>query len=498
MTKAYLSNFAKGANQSANPLIMDDDSLKVQNGIVTSYKLGVLLKRLGYSRVGDVAEANNSITGLFDSRETPSVQRELLTVNDSGDDHTQLFYNNSGTWTEIAAAEAAWANFANINVEMETFIGYTFFVGHGTTDGFLPVGSLTDTTFSTSTNVTGMPQGKFIKRYRDRLYVANLFDGSALPYRVGISDLPSGGTLAWTEYQADTGLFDVDYSEEITGMEENWDYLIIFNSNSAYYYNQDSLKKLWDVGCSNHRTLKNYSAYMIWANGDGVWVSTSMGRPQNVAGPVIDFIRAGTPANFFGEVVNEEYHLYVGSVTVDGVSYANVDLIFHFPTATWRWEELSDNMTIFSAYNSSGDISLHMGDDAGNVWNKSKYTDTSPVFSDSTVSGSGTVISVNCETKPYYFDDPSIRKKLQRVTVISDRALGVQMKMRVFDKNVRALSSYIPVGQLTKYINVFEGKNIEFNMIQFEFSESSTNEYFSILGIIIEYEQVAIPNISKK
>jgi len=498
MPKAYLSNFAKGANQAVNVMLMDDNSLKVQNGVVTSYKLGALLKRLGYKRVGDVAEASKPITGLFDSRETPSVQRMLLTVDDATSDDTQLFYDNSGTWTEIGAAETAWANKAGIDVEMANFIGYTFFAGYGETDGFLPVGSLTNTTFSTSTNVTGMPQAKYLVRYRSRLVALNLYDGSALPFRFAISDLPVGGTLGWTEYQADTGWVDVDYSEQITGAGENWDYLMIFTQYSAYFYNGSAFKKAWSNGCSNHRTIKNHNNYMIWANGDGVWISQNLSTPENISGTVADFIRAGTPTNFFGEVIDEEYHMYVGSVTVDGVAYANVDLIFNFPTMSWRWEELTDNITTYARYNSSGDDRLYMGDTTGNVWEKSKYTDATPIYKDSSVAGVGADIAVNCETKPYFFDDPSVRKTLKKITVFADRALGVNLKMRVYDKNVRALSPYESVGQLTQFINVFEGNSIEFNMVQFEFSESSSNEYFSILGVVVEFESSSKPNVTKK
>lgn len=498
MPKAFLSNWVGGANPAISELLMDDTSLRVQNGVVTSHKLGAMLKRLGYSIVGTVAQANKSILGLFDFQQSPSVQKILLTMDDATGDDTQLFYNNAGTMTEITAAETAWANKASMKVEMESFIGYCFFVGYGATDGFLPVGSLTGTTFSTSTNVTDMPQAKYIIRYRDRLYVANLYDGGALPYRVGISDLPVGATLGWTEYQADTGWIDVDYSDEITGLGTNWDLLLMFTKRKTYYYDQNQKKLLWNRGCDAHRTIKNSGNYIFFANRDGVWMSQNGGEPQNIAGTVIDFIRNGTPANFFSEVIDEEYHMYVGTVTVDGVAYSNVDLIFNIATLSWRWEELTNNMTSYAVYDSSGDDRLYMGDTTGAVWNKSKYTDSTPVFTDSTVSGTGVSIPVNAETKPYFFDDPSVRKRLKRITVIADRALGVEMKMRVYDRNTRALSPYQKVGQLTKYLNVFEGSNREFNMLQFEFSEYSSNEYFSILGVIVEYELVSIPKISKK
>ena len=455
------------------------------------------MKRLGYLRVNGQINSGKTNTALFDGRESPSILRMLATTNDATGVDTELYYDNAGTWTEIAAAQAAWAAIANCNVEMETFVGYTFFVGYNGTS-FLPVGSLTNTTFSTVTNVGSMAQGKFIRRYRDRLYVANCKSaGTAYPYRVYFSSVPTGAVITWDT--TSLGFFDIDFSEQITGIEENWDYLIIFTAESAYYYNQVSKKKLWDIGCSNHRTIKNYSSDMLWADGKGVYVSTSMGRPQNIAGNVIDFVKAGTATNYFAELIDEEYHLFVGSVTVDGISYTNVDLIFNFPTQTWRWEELAGTMKIFAKYNSSGDFRLYMGDNNGQVWNKSKYSDASPAFSDGKITTvDGTAITVFAETKPFFFDNPAIRKRLNKVTVFADRALGVQMKMRALNKNTRALVPYEPLGQITKYINVFEPNDKEFNLLQLEITESSVNPYFSILGIVVEYEVVATPNVSKK
>ena len=124
---------------------------------------------------------------------------------------------------------------------MESFLEYCFFVGYDSTDSvFLPVGSLTGVTFSTTTNVTNMPQAKYIKRYRNRLYVANCKISAALyPYRVYFASVAlGGGSLTWT---VATDFIEVDYSEQITGIGENWDRLVIFTEYSAYLYDQSSV-----------------------------------------------------------------------------------------------------------------------------------------------------------------------------------------------------------------------------------------------------------------
>lgn len=470
-------------------LVPENEMIQL-NGVNNSYYPGLLLKDIGYQRVGNVAQSNKAITGLHNFRQSASVQKILATMNDSGDDDTQLFYNNAGTWTEITGAETAWANKAGIDVEMETFLGYCFFVGYGATDGFLPVASLTGTTFSTSTNVTGMPQAKYITRYRSKLYVANLYDGGDLPFRVGWSDAPSSGSIAWTEYQADTALQDVDYSEQITGLSSNWDRLVVFTEYSAYLYDGVSFKKAWDIGCSSHRSIKNYGPHMIWANSDGVWMSTGGGYPQKISDKVADFIRrASSPLNFFAEVIDEEYIIYVGTVTVKGITYTNCELIINFARGTWRWKENAHNMKIFAKFNDSGIIRRYMGDSAGNVWVKSKYSDTTVIGSDGDVAGTpGSSITGVFEYPPIHLGDPSATKRIGEFIAYAQRAQGLQMKYRIIDKNTRILTKYKPIGQLTKFLNAIDAFSTDGNLIQIMGTETSTNPYFEFYGFSADFK----------
>ena len=495
MPKVLYNNFVKGANTAVSPFLQQDNSLFVQNGVNTSYKLGALYKDPGYFRLGNaVVQTGNSILGAFDFRQIPGTQKFLVTVNDSADTDTELWYNNAGTWTEIGAAQTAWATFINMNVDMESFIGYCFFVGHNGTS-FLPVGSLTGTTFSTSTNVTSMPQGKFIIRYRDRLYVVNARSGGTnYPFRFYYSSIPSAGAITWTN----TDFEDIDYSEEITGVGVNWDMILFFTKFRTFFYNQDEKKQLWAVGCSNHRTIKVFGSYTIFANNDGVWVSTNGGNPQNVSGEMIDFIRNATADDFFSELIDEEYHLYVGTVTVNGVTYANTEIVLNIPTMSWRWREFFNNMTVFAKFHdTNGEDRLYMGDTGGFVWEKSKYTDSTIATSDSetTLGTAVNPIHASVETKPFDLGDPGLLKRVKAITIFSERALNAMVKYRVLDKNTRAYTKYLPLGTLNKYVSNFEGGVEEFNLIQFELTDYSTSPYFSIFAIEIDFESVGPPTI---
>lgn len=483
-TPFHYLNYVEGVQTDISPFLVPENALSLQLNCTTSYRLGTIMKRLGYERVQGVLESGNSITGLFHFRQTATTVETLATVNDATDDDTQLFYRTTGAWAPIAGAETAWANVANAAVEMEAFIGYCFFVGYNATDGFLPVASLTNTTtFSTATNVTSMPQAKFIKRYRDRLYVFNCRTGGTnYPFRFYYSSVPSAGAITWT---VASDFLDVDYSEEGMGMGENWDRLVLFTEYSAYFYNQVEFKKVWDVGCSAHRTIKNAGAQMLWANRDGVWRSTG-GRPENIAGRVIDFIRFGTPTNFFAEIVDEEYYLHVGDVTVNGISYTNTVLVWSIPTETWRVHSYANTFTIFGKVFSSGHDFLYIGLSNGTVHVHSKYTDATPIYSDGQVGATlGTAIASWFQTGALTLGNPAQRKKIEKIIAYSDRAQSLRLKASVIDDNTMAKREFHKLGELRKYINEFPCTPDKGHLLQIEGTENSTNPYWSLFGFTI-------------
>ena len=491
MASVNFLTFTEGLYTDTSPLMIPDGQGQVAGALYAMsnvnhvYRLGQLMKRPGYQKVSATLESGKSITGLHNFRQSASVQKMLATVDDATSDDTQLFYKtNAGAWTEIAGAETAWANKAGISVEMEDFVGYCFFVGYGSTDGFISPRTLTGTTFGT-TNTTSMPNAKFIKRYRDRLYLFNCdISGTAYPFRSYYSDVPAAGVVTW---DTTNNFLDVDYSEEITGAGENWDRLLLFTEYSCYMYNQSEFKKVWDVGCSAHRTIKNSGAYTIFANRDGVWITTG-GRPENVAARVIDFIRSADMTSSFAEVVDEEYHLYIGSATVNGISYSKCSLILHIPSKTWRVNEYYDTMTIFSKFYNAGQDYLYMGANDGDVHRLGKYTDTTLFKTDACVSSGtdGQPMHSFFQTGALYFGDPSSKKKFNKLVTYADKAQTLSLKSRALDRNTLATTPFKKMGQLTEYINEFQVNPDKGNFLQIEGAEIGSNEHWSLLGFTVD------------
>jgi len=478
----HFYNFSEGLYSDVSPILVPENALYAMSNVNVTYKIGSIIKRCGYEVIGAGAlETGRAITGLHNFRQSASVQKMLATVTNATPNALQLFYSTGGNWTEVTDAETAWANFQYAAVEMADFVGYCFFVGYRAGNStWLPVRTLTGTTFGT-TNTTDMPNAKYIVRYRDRLYLGNCYaSATAYPYRVYYSNIPSGSTVAWTPA---TNYFDVDFSEAVTGLASNWDRLIVFTEYSAYLYNQSEKKQVWDIGCSQHRTIKNSGAYTIWANMDGVWVSTG-GRPENIAGRVIDFIRAADMRSAFSEIVDEEYHLYLGlPVTVNGISYSYPALIYNIPTKTWRIHDYAVSMSALGKFYSGGEDYLYMGASAGFVYRLGKYTDATLLKSDA-----GSNISPLFQSGAISAGDPSISKNFNKIITFSERGQGLNLKARIIDKNVISLSKFEKLGEIKKYVEEFQVNPPAGNLIQIEGTETGQNEYWSLFGFTINVD----------
>ncbi len=473
-----VKSVTKSSNVNLSPLLFGSDQPYLMNGCKNSWQVGKITKDTGYSIVDAQIHSGKSVLGLYNFRQVPGTEKMLATLNDATGTDTELWYLiAAGSWTEIPAAQTAWASIIGVNVEMESFIGYCFFVGYNGT-AFLPVGSLTGTTFSTVTNVTSMPQGKFIKRYNGQLFVANCKSaGTTYPFRIYKSSFPSAGAITWT---VATDFLDVDYSEEITGMTTAFGNLIVFTEYQCYFYDGSRWEPQWAYGCSAHRTIKNHGPYMFWANSDGVWVSTS-GQPQNISGEIEDLFKAGNPRNMFSEIIDEEYHIYLGNITSKGVSYANCEAVFNIGKSIWYIRELHDTMTSYAKYNNSGKMYLYMGTSSGQIMNKGKYTDATLLKSDN-----GSDISSQFELAPFHLNSIDKFKKLNGIIAYADRAQGLKLKARVVDKTSQVLMPYKPIGELTKFINPFDIDVEDGVILQIMGTESGQSEYFSFLGYALD------------
>lgn len=476
-------NFTDGANPALSPFLLPATSLASLINCNIHRNIGSITKELGYSRVENQLRVGKNINSVYDFRSAASTQRTLATLNNAADTATELYTRTTGAWSEITAAESSWI-LANVEVDFETFVGFAFAVGYSeTANDFIISASIDSTgTFSIATNVTSMPRAKYIRRYRDRLYIANCkVGGTIYPFRVYFSTIPSAGTITWQSVD----FIDVDFADEITGIEVNFDRLFIFTETNTYFYDQTQLKLAWDIGCPSHRTLATTSVNLVWANQYGAWVSVQGGFPQNIGGPIIDYLRASSaPEDWFAEMVEEEYWLYIGTITVDGETYENACWIWNFQTSSWRLRLFPSPIKSFARVLSSNQFRMFMGDADGQIWNYSKYTDTTPIYADKYINSYSSAIPIpsRFELAAFKLETYDQTIYIDEVITYANRASNLNIMARVIDKNTRQLTDYRTLGSITKYQQDFRGKQVQGTLIQLKGTEVSKNPPWEFYG----------------
>ena len=185
-------------------------------------------------------------------------------------------------------------------------------------------------------------------------------------------------------------------------------------------------------------------------------------------------------------MIDEEYHHYLGNVTVNGLAYAKCMLTLNVPLMAWRTRELTHTMTIFAKYSddtTADSNRLYMGDTTGKVFDKAKYTDTTVYQADGCVStvSDGTAIASLFELAPFVVD-PENFKALTQIVSYTERAGGLKLLYRIVDGSTRDIAKYQPITQLTSFINEAKISASQGQMIQIAGTEVGKDPYWKYFG----------------
>jgi len=349
----------------------------------------------------------------------------LLATSNDGSDLT-LEYRTTGSWTTISGISTTWDNYADSQPDMENYLGRTFIVGYKSDSTFLPNALIDATTFKTSddTMLTDMPQGKYIVRYRDLLYVLHAKTGGTVyPTRVYYCDEPTAGFIAWANLSTTFIEFGYDDGDVITGGAEALDRLIVFKTNSMWKYDESSVEKVADIGCDSNRSIKVINKVLYWYNRDGFWRWRG-GQPELISAKAQPYIDAMNQASLLDVVAvpynGTEYRAFIGTITVEDITYTN---------AWFCWDTRREKCYIrctatpgksACVYVENGKRRAYFGNDDGYV-----YKFATPVDKDYT--DAGAEIDSFFITKNLDYGAPEIKKIVNQMTVFTKYASNMKV-----------------------------------------------------------------------
>ncbi len=480
MTRIPFIEFSGGMQRRTSRLLKRDNECDI---IVNFHgdKIGARTKRLGYSQVGDTLQANKSVLGQHGYYVKAGTDYHLATINNSAATQSVLKYNNAGTWTDITGATTLPAS---VKSEFATFIDYAFIVGGRT----MTTGSLTGTTYSTTTNVTNAPKAKYCIVYKDRLYLLNCNTAATnFPSRFYYSSLPTGAPLAitWnvTEGTGDYEAVDEDDGEELMGGTVNGNNLILFKETSMHAWNNSALWQIDAVGCASHRSIQTVGAitYFLGQTDEGYSLRVYAGGiSKPISGRIQDIFDGLTYAQASGSFSahdSDHYYLYVGDLTIDGETFTNCEVVYKFSTGEFWINSFYDNFTCYTSMRSSNLRRIYAGCADGEIMQRARTRDA--VYSDDTFAINGYL-----KTRRYDLQLPEQQKGISKIHVLCDEPQGMLVNVKLDNQN------RIEKGRkVYKEVSSFDMNATPGYDFQVEISESSTNPPCSFLGFVVELKQ---------
>lgn len=420
----------------------------------------------------------NSVNFLHYYYDTSNRINYLFATSNDGSNLT-LRYRTTGSFGNILGLDSSWNGYANSQPDIENYLNRAFIVGYQSGNTFLPNATVNGISFSTTdSNIENMPQGKFIVRYRDLLYVLHAkTGGNVYPTRAYYSDEPTANTISWTNLTTNFIEFGYDDGDDITGGAECLDRLIVFKTNSMWKYDESSAEQIADTGCDSNRSIQKINKILYWYNRDGFWRWRGS-QPELIsakAQPFIDAMDQSTLTSVIASSYNGfEYRAFIGTITVEGITYVN---------AWFCWDVRREKCYIRCTahpgksaclYVENGKRRTYFGDNDGYVYKFATKVDQ--VYDDA-----GEEIDSFFITKSLDYGVPESTKIVNRMNTFTQYAAGMKVAVEtdgstVFNESNKQIKKNIDELRLVANAKRF----------RYKFYEKGKGKSWSFEGFIIK------------
>jgi hypothetical protein len=418
-------------------------------------EVGSLTQRLGYTTYGGAIGAS-AINGLYTY---PTTSTEYLFGYQNGN----VIYN-SGTWQT-----AQGGLLANAKPEFRVFLGQLFMVGSdGTT--YLTTAVIDGTSYSTGGNVTNAPTGDSIELFNDQLWISK---GSKI-YPSSIPDV-AGTTITWDT----TNDYETVYTpngESIITLHNNQalNKLLIFKTSTLHAWDGYRILDLGKVGTTSRRSVATVDNVTFFYNKYKNKIYAYTGSvTKGISRPIDKWLKGIVDKDnvFAIDEDNEFYKLNVGSVIVDGRTYANCEIRYAMLDNTFTIYSYYDDFNTYAKHNVSGVQRIYAGA-TSYVHQLAKTGDT--VYSDN---GQPINAEFMFETD---FGNPANRKYVDKVMIYSTRAQNLKGRIKGRSENTWNTNFQINKDEMDVNVNPRDSR-----FLQFHFFSSSTAASFVFEGISV-------------
>lgn len=299
----------------------------------------------------------------------------------------------------------------------------------------------------------------------DPLFVTNANGPSYIERQYTVANIESEYRLKLTENVAFFGVatsntdtsfwvgsnwFDVgtDDNDQITGMGDNTDRLLIFKLMSLWFYTGSQLRKVKDaVGTSSHRSIINHRGKTYYFHGSNPLISGIYmydGVNSTLISRGIDPFIRGMAASFYDDVVawqeGEELRWFIGDLTNTnyGISLTNAVATLNTVSGAWDVSPIADVVTASTVFRTNNQEDTYVG-----------TSDDEVLKMGSGNSFNGSSINSVLDTKVYYPAGTDIINDFTKLQVLGRSVKGTKIKLKLWNKPKDVDDEWLAIGELT-------------------------------------------------
>lgn len=437
-------------------------------------KIGSAKLRDGTTLLGTGGVLSGNILGLYEFRDGGAgTNNQIIAVNG-----TVLYYLSGSTWTSKRTGLTTGQK-----ARFTTFLDFVWMVNNAEATAIWdgnPANS-----FVTTGNAASAPVGKFIENFRSRVWILG---SDTYPDRVWFSSLPSAVTtpvVTWNTSVTTGDWIDVapNDGENITGARRTRKALLVFKNNHIYpiySISQTEPDPITNVGTYSNESIVETKAGIFFHHPSGFYRYSVGSEPEEISKPIIDIVNAITVANYskvcgWLEPNGDNIVWAVGSCTINGVTYSNLEVRYTISTQTWTHYQKPTQALVASRYNDGSTLFQLIGDDSGNVLKMDVGT-----------TDNGTAITYSLITGWQTIDgSASTRKSITKALFSHTGGAGTNVSYQTESDKQNPNDWKRTIGQLRTEDSGFNNINIKGQKFRFRISGSSVGEPFTYNGFEI-------------
>ena len=350
--------------QKVSNRLSPKNSVRFAYNLLFDEELGEAVVRPGTALIGARITAGKEILGLFQFIKSDGNKHFLAVVD--GATNSALYRLIAGTWTS--------EDVAGVKAVKHRFLTYldTVMILDGTNATSSADGDIFVTTGG-NLDIGNCPKGKYAVEWKDRVYVAGVSNNLD---RLYYSSIPTNGAISWT---SGNGYIDIEPGEgqgAITGLGKVPGYLLIFKERALKRWNGSSTfpDDLCRLGTPSQESVvlgKTTAFYFSSSYKRSIgFYETNGETTRKISRPIQEIVEAISSSNYSsiaGFSDGEIARWSIGSLSWEGVSYVNVEILYHLDSKTWAVLGYPTKHLIYSQYVDGTELKTACGDDDGQI-----------------------------------------------------------------------------------------------------------------------------------